>query len=84
MGIRIPDNEIARTIVENLGRPILSTSVQGVDEDYLSEPELIAETYANQVDIVIDAGRGKVVPSTVVDCTEGDFEVVRQGLGELV
>jgi tRNA A37 threonylcarbamoyladenosine synthetase subunit TsaC/SUA5/YrdC len=84
VGIRIPDNEIARTIVENLGRPILSTSVQGVDEDYLSEPELIAETYANQVDIVIDAGRGNVVPSTVVDCTEGDFEVVRQGLGELV
>ncbi|MBQ1722392.1 MAG: threonylcarbamoyl-AMP synthase [Muribaculaceae bacterium] len=84
VGIRIPDNIIARTIVENLGRPILSTSVMGQDEDYISEPELIAENYANTVDIVIDAGRGKVIPSTVVDCTSDDFEIVRQGIGELI
>ena len=71
-------------IVENLGRPILSTSVMGQDEDYISEPELIAENYANTVDIVIDAGRGKVIPSTVVDCTSDDFEIVRQGIGELI
>ncbi|MBP5562028.1 MAG: threonylcarbamoyl-AMP synthase [Muribaculaceae bacterium] len=81
VGIRIPDNKIAVAIVEQLGHPILSTSVEGSDEDYRCEPELIAETYAENVDIVIDSGRGHLVPSTVVDCTSGAPEVVRQGAG---
>lgn len=81
VGIRIPDNKIAVAIVEQLGHPILSTSVEGSDEDYRCEPELIAETYAENVDIVIDSGRGHLVPSTVVDCTGGAPEVVRQGAG---
>jgi len=58
VGIRIPNNKIALSIVAALGRPILTTSVQGKDEDYRSEPELIAETYTTSVDIIIDAGRG--------------------------
>ena len=83
VGIRIPDNKITLAIVESLGRPILTTSVQGEDEDYRCEPSLIAETYASQVDIVIDGGRGGLIPSTVVDCTGSEPEVTRQGKGIL-
>lgn len=83
VGIRIPDNVIARRIVEVFGHPILSTSVEGSDEDYMCEPELLAETYAYDVDIIIDAGRGKTLTSTVVDCTGGGFEIIREGKGEL-
>lgn len=83
VGIRIPSNEIALSIVKALGRPILSTSVQGADEDYRSEPELIAETYASQIDIVVDGGRGGLTPSTIVDCTNGEPQVTRQGKGDL-
>lgn len=83
VGIRIPSNEIALSIVKALGRPILSTSVQGADEDYRCEPELIAETYASQIDIVVDGGRGGLTPSTIVDCTNGEPQVTRQGKGDL-
>lgn len=83
VGIRIPDNEIALSIVRALGRPILTTSVPGDDEDYRCEPGLIAEAFDSTVDIVIDAGRGKMIPSTVVDCTGDEPTVTRQGRGEL-
>ena len=83
VGIRIPDNDIALTIERALGKPILTTSVEGPDDDYRCEPELIAETYKLSVDIVIDAGRGELEPSTIVDCTGDEPEVVRQGKGEL-
>ncbi len=82
VGIRIPDNEIACRIVKELGHPILSTSVEGRDVDYMCEPELLAETYGHDVDIVIDAGRGGTIPSTVIDCTSGSFEIAREGKGE--
>ena len=84
VGIRIPQDDIALAIARELGRPLLTTSVEGRDEDYLCEPELIAETYDNRVDIVIDAGRGSTQPSTVVDCTGDEPEIVRQGRGELI
>lgn len=84
VGIRIPDNTIARAIVEALGRPILSTSVQGNDEDERTEPGLMAERYASQVDIVVDGGRGSLIPSTIVDCTDGEPEITRQGRGQLI
>ena len=83
VGIRIPHHEIALSIVRALGRPILTTSVPGDDEDYRCEPGLIAEAFDNAVDIVIDSGRGSLMPSTVVDCTGSNPEVVRQGRGEL-
>lgn len=83
VGIRIPDNEIALTIEKELGRPILTTSVEGSDDDYRCEPSLIAETYKGSVDIVIDAGRGELEPSTIVNLTDGEPEIVRQGKGEL-
>ena len=74
---------LCKAIVEVLGHPILTTSVEGRDTDYICEPELIAETYQSTVDIVIDSGRGETIPSTVVDCTDGEPVVVRQGKGEL-
>ena len=83
VGIRIPDNEIALRIVEANGRPLFTTSVEGHDEDYMCEPELIAENYRDYVDIVVDAGRGSMHTSTVVDCTTNDPEIIRQGKGIL-
>ena len=85
VGIRVPDNDIAREIVKTLGNPILSTSIKDDDEiiEYSTDPELIYEKYQNQVDMVIDGGYGENIPSTVVDCTNGEFEIVREGKGEL-
>ena len=83
VGIRIPQNEITLAIVQALGRPILTTSVPGRDEDYRCEPELMAEAHSSVVDIVVDAGRGELIPSTIVDCTGDEPEIIRQGKGEL-
>lgn len=83
VGIRIPQNKIAIAIERELGRPILTTSVPGKDDDYRCEPELIAEALGGSVDIVVDSGRGGLIPSTVVDCTGSEPEIVRQGKGEL-
>lgn len=84
VGIRIPDNPIALEIERALGRPILTTSLPGDDEDYRCEPSLIAEAFDTEVDIVVDAGRGSAIPSTVVDCTADDPQIIRQGAGELI
>lgn len=85
VGIRIPDNNIIRDIVNELGHPILSTSVIDDDEiiEYTTDPELIYEKYGNLVDIVIDGGYGDNSPSTIVNCTDGDIEIVREGKGVL-
>ena len=85
VGIRVPDNDIAREIVKVLGNPILSTSIRDEDEviEYSTDPELIHEKYKDLVDIVVDGGYGNNIASTVVDCSNGDFEIVRQGLGDL-
>ncbi len=85
VGIRIPDNDIIRTIVKELGNPVLTTSIHDDDEilEYSTDPELIHEKYENIVDVVIDGGYGELEPSTIVDCTEGEFEIVRQGKGIL-
>jgi tRNA threonylcarbamoyl adenosine modification protein (Sua5/YciO/YrdC/YwlC family) len=71
IGIRIPDNNIIREIVKELGHPILSTSIKDDDEiiEYTTDPELIYEKYGDLVDIVIDGGFGDNIPSTVVNCT---------------
>jgi len=85
VGIRVPDNDIAREIVKALGNPILSTSIKDDDEliEYSTDPELIHEKYEDLVDLVIDGGYGDNEPSTVVDCTMGDFEIIREGKGIL-
>jgi len=85
IGIRIPDNYIIMSIVEELGNPLLTTSVKAEDDivEYMTDPELIYEKYGKQVDLVIDGGAGQNVASTIVDCTGEDIEIVRQGIGEL-
>lgn len=85
VGIRVPNNDIARAIVQALGNPILSTSIKDDDEliEYSTDPELIHEKYENLVDLVIDGGYGDNEASTIVDCTTGDFEVIREGKGDI-
>ena len=85
IGIRVPNHHITRNIVELLGNPILTTSIYDNDSivEYSTYPELIYEKYKKQVDIVIDGGCGNLVPSTIVDCSKGEIEIIRQGLGKL-
>jgi tRNA threonylcarbamoyl adenosine modification protein (Sua5/YciO/YrdC/YwlC family) len=85
LGIRIPDNPICRLLVSELGNPIISASVHDEDEilEYTTDPELIHERYRDMVDLVIDGGYGALVPSTVIDCSSGLPELVRQGAGEV-
>lgn len=86
VGVRIPDNNIAIEIVSKLGHPIMTTSLHDEDEilDYMTDPELIHEKYEYLVDYVIDGGYGNNEASTIVDCTGESFEILRQGIGELV
>jgi len=86
IGIRIPDNDIIKLIVERLGNPIIASSVHDEDEiiEYTTDPELIHERYEKLVDLVIDGGYGAINPSTVVDCTQDEHEIIRQGSGELI
>lgn len=81
IGLRIPDNNIARTIVQELGSPILSASLPGEMVEEYTDPELIYENFKNRVDIVVDGGMGNMIPSTVIDCTTDEYTVIRQGAG---
>lgn len=81
IGLRVPDNEIARAIIRELGRPILSTSLPGEMVEEYTDPELMHENFKKLVDIVVDGGNGGMVPSTIVDCTGEEPVVVREGLG---
>lgn len=83
VGIRIPDNEIARSLAQALGNPLLSTSLHDEDVilDYMTDPKRIEVKMRGKVDLVVDGGSGGNQPSTVVDFTEGDATIVRQGMG---
>lgn len=81
IGLRIPDNKIANTIVEQLGNPLLSASLPGEMVEEYTDPELIYENFKKLVDIVVDGGPGGMQPSTIVDCTEEPYQVLRQGAG---
>lgn len=86
VGIRVPDNTIIREICHLLDAPILTTTLPlGKDEDieYVTDPELIDEKFGNDVDLVIDGGIGGIEPSTVIDCTGDEPEIIRQGKGIL-
>ena len=85
VGIRVPDNSIALAIVKALGNPIVSMSIHDEDEviEYTTDPELIYEKWKNKVDLVIDGGYGSNVASTIIDFSEGDAKVIRQGKGSL-
>jgi tRNA threonylcarbamoyl adenosine modification protein (Sua5/YciO/YrdC/YwlC family) len=82
IGLRVPDNLIARTIIQELGHPILSASLPGEMVEEYTDPELIYANFKNTVDIVIDGGIGGMIPSTIVDCTDVEPIVTRQGLGQ--
>jgi len=81
IGLRIPDNIITNTITQELGHPVLSSSLPGDMVEEYTDPEMIYEKFKNLVDIVVDGGIGGIIPSTVVDCTQEPPEVIRQGLG---
>ncbi|WP_440122222.1 L-threonylcarbamoyladenylate synthase [Tenacibaculum sp. Ill] len=85
VGIRVPDNNIARAIVAALGNPIVSTSIHDEDEvlEYTTDPELIFEKWQNLVDVVVDGGYGDNHASTVIDLTTDEPEVLREGKGSL-
>jgi len=85
VGIRIPNNPILLEIVQEFGNPLVTTSVHDEDEivEYTTDPELIHENYKDSVDLVIDGGYGQNVASTIVDCTDGEPVIIRQGIGEL-
>ena len=84
IGIRVPDNNIALAIVSQLGRPIASVSLHDTDEilDYSTDPELIHDRMEKLVQIVIDGGPGGLEPSTVLDCTDREITIVREGKGD--
>lgn len=85
VGIRIPDHAIPKALIEELGKPLVVSSVHHDDEavEYMTDPGLVHEKYGHQVDAVISGGLGHLEASTVIDCTTGDAEVVREGRGAL-
>lgn len=85
VGIRIPDNNIIRALVEELGNPIVSTSIRDDDAilEYTTDPELIYEKWENLIDLIIDGGYGDNTASTIIDLTADIPEVIREGKGSL-
>lgn len=86
IGIRIPDSLLLQKIVEELGNPIATTSIHDEDDeimDYITDPYEIYQRYDNQVELIIDGGIGNLYASTVVDCTENQATIIRQGIGIL-
>ena len=83
IGIRIPDNKIPIELVRNLGNPIMTTSIHDEDTliEYTTDPDLIYEKYKDKVNVIINGGFGNNVPTTVVDCTQPEPVIVRQGIG---
>ncbi|GAB2839002.1 L-threonylcarbamoyladenylate synthase [Ferruginibacter profundus] len=82
VGLRVPDNNICRHILDALGNPILSASLPGDMVEEYTDPEVIEEKFGHLVDFVVDGGIGGMVPSTIVDCTTDNWTIIRQGLGE--
>lgn len=86
VGIRMPDHPIIMEICQLLDAPILTTTLpleEGEEIEYITTPELIEEKFGRDADIIIDGGIGDIEPSTIVNCVDGEAEVVRQGKGWL-
>jgi len=85
IGIRVPDNVVAQSLVKEIGVPLLVTTIHHDDEVlvYMTDPLEIDEKFSNQVDLVIDGGIGGNIPSTIVDCSNGELAIIRQGKSEL-
>lgn len=86
IGLRIPNNNIPVEIARALGSPLVNTSIKDLDEvlEYTTDPELIHERFSSVVDCIIDGGYGGNEPSTIVDCTSGEPEILREGIGDLI
>jgi tRNA threonylcarbamoyl adenosine modification protein (Sua5/YciO/YrdC/YwlC family) len=82
VGIRVPDNKVARCIVKELNNPILSATLPGEKVEDYTDPEIIHDKLGGLVDVVIDGGIGGMIPSTIVDFTKDEPEVIREGAGE--
>lgn len=87
IGMRVPANPICHAIIEEVGEPLIGTSVRiadaDYDEEYVTDPELIHEMYGHIANIVVDGGIGGNEPSTVINCSDGTLEIIRQGKGEV-
>ena len=85
IGLRIPNHKVPEAIAKALGAPLSASSIHHADEiiDYITDPELIAENYFNKVDLIIDSGIGGNIASTIVDLTQFEPKIIRQGLGNL-
>lgn len=83
VGIRIPDNQFTTDLVERMGNPLITTSIEYEDEDYAINPELISEAYEGRVDIMVEGEAGTTEVSTIVDCTLDTPEIIREGLGKM-
>jgi len=85
VGIRVPDNNIVRDIVKELGNPIVSTSIYDEDDviEYTTDPELIYEKWKDVVDLVIDGGYGDNLASTVIDLSQDEIKIIREGKGDI-
>ncbi len=86
VGIRIPNHPIPLQIVHELENPIITTSIKDDDDfmEYPTDPEIMFERFQHQVDLVIDGGFGGLIPSTIIDATTDDFEVIREGAGQFI
>lgn len=82
IGLRVPDNNICRHILDELGHPILSASLPGEMVEEYTDPEVISEKFGDAVDFIIDGGIGGMIPSTIIDCTGMEWIITRQGAGE--
>ncbi|HMT96074.1 MAG TPA: L-threonylcarbamoyladenylate synthase [Ferruginibacter sp.] len=81
IGLRVPDNEICRKMLQAVGHPVLSASLPGDRVEDYTDPEIIDEIFGDKVDFIIDGGIGGMTPSTVVDCSTDNWQVIRQGEG---
>ncbi len=87
IGIRVPQNEISRAIINALGNPIVATSLNNNNDDiigYLNDPDEIHDMFENRIDMIIDGGQGGITPSAVVFCTNNEIEVIREGKRSLI
>jgi tRNA threonylcarbamoyl adenosine modification protein (Sua5/YciO/YrdC/YwlC family) len=83
VGIRVPDNTVCRALLAEFGNPVISTSACLPDQDYIGDPDVIESTFARSVDLFLDAGQGGVQPSTVIDLTQDEPVLIRQGKGKV-
>ena len=83
VGVRIPDCNTIRMVAERLNHPLLTTSIEYDEDDYAINPELISEHYDNRVDFIVEGEEGGTIPSTIVDFTQGEPEIIRDGKGEM-